>query len=512
MLIINNFLNICINILSPVFNFFVSITLTFSFKIVNTLSKVIESFFIWEGSQFWISMLFLIFFFILTLLITNNSSTKINFKWNIILGLFFIYYLLKEFSLFIKISLINSISSLNSTDSTVYLNKTTNFLIENLNSENFILNHIFWFLILSFFIWFLIANNTSKVSNFNWIIIIFFFTISSFFINQIQSLFIFYTIIECNSIFFFILLFNNKNIGNNSLLKFYGVIFNVVGSIFMLAALGIFYINTGSFYCNIELINSIFSAADQNFWLVGFYLCFFIFILFKIGFFLIFPIYINFYNIISIESIMYSVILLKTLILWFFMQNYYFFYLINKILENSYPEFISSLFWIFSISILIGVYFFKFFSKMNSNLILYISNYISGLIIFFVLLFSNILFNVALYTTLIYYFISTLIIFLVLNVSSYREFILVMLFYLGFPGILFFIKLNLFSVLLISKTNFIGLLLVISVIFMLFIQEFFFSSKKFNYLVTINDNNLAINSNSKFIILFSFITILSLVF
>jgi hypothetical protein len=47
---------------------------------------------------------------------------------------------------------------------------------------------------------------------------------------------------------------------------------------------------------------------------------------------------------------------------------------------------------------------------------------------------------------------------------------------------------------------------------MLFIQEFFFSSKKFNYLVTINDNNLAINSNSKFIILFSFITILSLVF
>jgi hypothetical protein len=132
MLIINNFLNICINILSPVFNFFVSITLTFSFKIVNTLSKVIESFFTWEGSQFWISMLFLIFFFILTLLITNNS-TKITFQWNIILGLFFIYYLLKEFSLFIKISLINSISSLNFTDSTVYLNKTTNFLIENFN-------------------------------------------------------------------------------------------------------------------------------------------------------------------------------------------------------------------------------------------------------------------------------------------------------------------------------------------------------------------------------------------
>jgi len=115
---------------------------------------------------------------------------------------------------------------------------------------------------------------------------------------------------------------------------------------------------------------------------------------------------------------------------------------------------------------------------------------------------------------MIYYFIfSTIILNLFLLANKQIQFYVLLLIYLGFPGVLFLIKINFFSFLLFININLILILGVILIsMFTFFIQEIIFkinlfyeTLKKAKFGILIIDNSIFIN-----ILVVSFIFILLL--
>lgn len=309
---------------------------------------------------------------------------------------------------------------------------------------------------------FIFSINSQSNFLFEQVAIFFLFVLVWSFMAQTSSLIMFYLVLEIFSIYFFFSIFNQKNISNNFSINFYCIFLNVVASISFLFFMYVYYAHTGC----LNLIPAIaisFPAKTILSWL------FFLFLILKFGFFLILPIYSIFYGDMPKKAFFISNVLIKTFVLYFYFENTLSFEILFSD-ESIFKQLI------FALSIFISIFLGKLFAKPSPIIFLYLVSF-SSLQLLLLLLWkhnnSELLINISQY-----YLLSSLFFLGCFMTIQYNEFLFSILFYLGFPGIVFFAKISLFESIFLNQQFLILIFPVFLVILLLFVQEFWFSKTK----------------------------------
>jgi hypothetical protein len=320
------------------------------------------------------------------------------------------------------------------------------------------------------------------------------------FLTDSNSMILFFLSFEIFSFIIFFFVFLEKQNKEYLIINFLMLSLSIFSSICFLISLYIYYSETGTMLINPILAN----FPSKQLFLIFFYS----FIFFKLGFFPIIFIFLNFYKNTNSKVLFSSLLIFKTFIFWFLFLNFEFF-------KNTLIVPILSKIFLLNLilSILLAFYFFKNNIVSNKNVIFLVS-YFSSCLILLLWISSNSFLN-NLYSILFYFICSTLLFSIIFFIQNQNQFLILILLYLGFPGILFAIKLNLFSFLFYLNINLTFIIfLILIIMFTFFIQEKIFKLNTFSYKIVIDHSttniikkNNIISNNETFINIFIFIFI-----